>query len=394
MSLVGVFQEYVAKNQLASYNEDQVAWIFSIYVFLAFFGGLIVGPIFDLKGPRLLLILGSLFLVTGVLLMGISTAYWHFILTIGILAGSGSSLIFTPAVSSVGHFFLLRRAWATGIAATGGAAGGVVFPLMLQALLPKIGWAWSTRVLALIMVFLCAISIFLVRSNTQYDKKPARGLAPYLPDFRILKKGSFAFTTAGVFFMEWGLFIPIAYIASFALQRGVATAHFAPVLVAFLNAGSAVGRFMPGLFADKVGRFNSMILLLILCGLSAIGLWLPATVLNNPSIVRQMTIAFAVLFGFASGANISLTPVCVGQLCKTDEYGRYYATCYTIVSFGTLTGIPIAGMLLKACAGGYIGVVIFTSACYILGTLAFIIARALEVGWRLKDRDGSGWVIF
>jgi hypothetical protein len=108
--------------------------------------------------------------------------------------------------------------------------------------------------------------------------------------------------------------------------------------------------------------------------------------------VRSLTISFALLFGFASGANISLTPVCVGQLCDTASYGRYYATCYTLVAFGTLTGIPIAGLLLKVCGGGYLGVVVFTSACYVLGTMAFIVGRAKEVGWRVKGNDG--WIIF
>jgi MFS family permease len=178
------------------------------------------------------------------------------------------------------------------------------------------------------------------------------------------------------------------------VQSDAATEHFAPILVTLLNVGSAIGRFVPGLFADRVGRFNSMIVLLILCGLAALGLWLPATLIHEPNMVRDMTISFALLFGFASGANISLTPVCVGQLCRTDEYGRYYATCYTLVSFGTLTGIPIAGFLLKACGGGYLGVVIFTSVCYVFGTLSFIAGRAAEVGWRLKEKDGQGWIVF
>jgi hypothetical protein len=45
-------------------------------------------------------------------------------------------------------------------------------------------------------------------------------------------------------------------------------------------------------------------------------------------------IIFSVVFGFASGSNISLVPVCVGELCPVENYGRYYTTVYTIVSFG------------------------------------------------------------
>jgi MFS family permease len=322
-------------------------------------------------------------------------------LSIGILSGIGTSLIFTPCVSSVGHFFRARRALATGISAAGGAAGGVFFPLLLISLFPRIGWAWATRILALICGCLCIASALLVRSKVSQWKNgdenfrvTQRGIGQYLPDLRILRQKSFALTTAGVFFMEWGLFVPIAYISSFALHTGAADSHLASSMVTLLNAGSAIGRFVPGIFADRIGRFNSMICLLLLCGVAALGLWLPATVLHDMPTVRGMIILFSLLFGFASGANISLTPVCVGQLCNTGSYGRYYATCYTLVSFGTLTGIPIAGMLINLCHGSYFGVVVFTSVCYIFGTLCFVAARVLEVGWAIKSKGGKDYIIF
>jgi MFS family permease len=322
-------------------------------------------------------------------------------LSIGILSGIGTSLIFTPCVSSVGHFFRARRALATGISAAGGAAGGVIFPLLLISLFPRIGWAWATRVLAAICGCLCVASILLVRSSVgQLEKGGANfkvaqtGMSQYLPDLRILRQKSFALTIAGVFFMEWGLFVPIAYISSFALRTGAADLHLASSMVTLLNAGSALGRIVPGLFADRIGRFNSMIVLLLLCGVAALGLWLPATVLHDVPTVRGLTVLFSVLFGFASGANISLTPVCIGQLCSTRSYGRYYATCYTLVSFGTLTGIPIAGMLINLCRGSYVGVVIFTLACYVVGTLCFIAARVLEVGWAIKSENGKDYIVF
>lgn len=324
---------------------------------------------------------GSILLVASVALMSVCTQYWHFMLTIGVLAGAGTSLIFTPAVSSIGHFFFAKRGSATGLAATGGSVGGIVFPLLLQHLFPRIGWAWATRVLALIDLILCTIAVLLVRSRL-----PPKPGSSVLPDFRIFRQRAFALTTAGVFFMEWGLFIPITYIASYILSTKVVGegSSFPFVVLAILNAGSSLGRYLPGIFADIVGRFNAMILALLLCGLTTLSLWLPVSVLpGSPSAIKPLVIIYAAIFGFASGSNISLTPVCVGQLCKTSELGRYYATCYTLVAFGTLTGIPIAGALLQACAGGYIGVVIFTGGCYVLSLASFVMARREKVGWSM-----------
>lgn len=314
-------------------------------------------------------------------------------LTVGVLAGVGTSLIFTPAVSAIGHFFLQKRGSATGLAAAGGSLGGIIFPLMLQSLLPKVGFAWATRILAFILAALCLVAVLLVRSRL-----PPRPGASVIPNMRILAQPAFALTTAGVFFMEWGLFIPVTYISSYVLERKVeGGAAFAFQVLAIFNAGSCFGRYLPGLVADKIGRFNAMIIALSLCGITTLAFWLPASLLPitngvaHPA-VKPLTIVYSLLFGFASGSNISLTPVCVGQLCGTDEYGRYYATCYTLVSFGTLTGIPIAGALIQVCGGNYLGVVLFTGGCYIISLGAFIAARSLKVGWKLKGEHG--WILF
>ncbi|KAJ9629843.1 hypothetical protein H2203_002225 [Taxawa tesnikishii (nom. ined.)] len=128
MNTLGTFQAYLATHQLSEYSESQIGWIFSIYSFLAFFGGVQIGPFFDAKGPRLLVLAGSVLTALSMLLLGVCTEYWHFILVFGVVGGLGTSLIFTPAISSIGHWFQVKRGNATGIAATGGALGGIIFP--------------------------------------------------------------------------------------------------------------------------------------------------------------------------------------------------------------------------------------------------------------------------
>ena len=65
MNTVGTFQAYLSTHQLADYSPSLVGWIFSIYIFLAFFCGVQIGPIFDAKGPRWLVLAGSVSLVGG-----------------------------------------------------------------------------------------------------------------------------------------------------------------------------------------------------------------------------------------------------------------------------------------------------------------------------------------
>jgi len=72
-----------------------------------------------------------------------------------------------------------------------------------------------------------------------------------------------------------------------------------------------------------------MIGALAVCGVTSLAFWLLAATLvpaadDMPAIastaltIKALSIVYAVVFGFALGLNILLTPVCVGQLCDTS----------------------------------------------------------------------------
>lgn len=354
MNSIGIYQAWLSTHQLASLPESQISWIFGVYNFLIFFCGLQIGPIFDAKGPRVLLWIGSGLLVLMFVVLGFCEKYWHFFIVLGVLGGIGTSFIFIVPVASIGHFFLRRRGAATGLAMGGGSIGGVVFPIMLEKLAPKIGFPWASRAIGLVTLVLLLVGCVLVRGQPNAKKSdqsdPEHGekedtrqgpelkdeiqkqkrkekIKSLLPDLTILKSPLLALTTAGVFFIEWGFFIPLEYITSYALAHDISPS-LAYLMVVFLNAGSFPGRWIPGILADRVGRFNMLIATNMLSLVAVLGVWMPAD--GNVAA----TVVFSVLFGFASGSNISLVPVCVGELCPTEQYGRFYTTVYTIVSLG------------------------------------------------------------
>ncbi|PSK58618.1 Riboflavin transporter MCH5 [Elsinoe australis] len=387
---LGVYQAYLAHNQLKEYPESDIGWIPGLFAFLVFFCGVMVGPIFDAKGPRVLVAAGSVLVSLFMLLLGFCTEYWHFMLVIGFVGGLGTSMVYTVAVSVVQHWFLRRRGLATGTALTAGALAGVIFPLILQPLFDSVGFAWATRIIAFIIIGLLLVANLLIRSRLR-----PRSSGSILPDPGIFRDKAFTITTIGTFFQEWGLFIPLTYLTSYGLHSGAMSSAFAYQLVSIFNGSSLVGRVLPGLISDRLGRYNTTILTIIFSVVAPLGIWVPATVMtaNRASAlrseeadatVRNLTIAFTVLMGFGSGSNLSLTPVCIGQLCETKQYGQYFATCYTVVSFSTLTSIPIGGALLSACGGEYWGTALFTGLCYLLSLAAFTTVRVMKVGWKLS----------
>lgn len=70
MNTLATFQAYVANHQLKDHSEGQIGWIFSLYTFITFFGGIYIGPIFDKYGPRWVILAGTLCLVVS--LVGLS----------------------------------------------------------------------------------------------------------------------------------------------------------------------------------------------------------------------------------------------------------------------------------------------------------------------------------
>ncbi|KAJ0161272.1 Riboflavin transporter MCH5 [Colletotrichum tanaceti] len=368
---VATIHAYVGSHQLAGYSEGQIGWIFSTYMFLIFFCGIYVGPVFDKYGSRWLILSGTICVFVAQMLLSISTQFWHFMLAFGVLNGIGGSLLFTPSLAAVGHWFHHRRGLATGIASTGGCFGGIVYPMLLRAMFERAGWAWAIRTVAFIVLVFCGAAILLIDTRLP----PAPDASPH-PDLRILRDPAFALTTLGIFLLEWSLFIPLTYISSYAVHQGF-DLDFAYQIPTILNAGSVAGRILAGWFGDLAGPFNSNILAVALSIVACLAVWLPA------GSSTAGLVAFVVLFGFASGNNISISPVCIGKLCKTENYGRYQATAYTVASFACLLDVPVAGEIISAQNGSYRGLILFTGLIYVLSLVALLAAKVRCAGGKI-----------
>lgn len=286
--------------------------------------------------------------------------------------GLGGALLNNPAYAAIGHFFDRRRGLATGLAATAGSIGGIIFPLILQATLPRLGYPWSMRILGLILLALAVPGNLLMRTRLP----PAEQTPSLWPNLRLFLDPRLAACCGGIFFMEYGVLIPLTYVVSYAADHGLDPGE-SYILPALLNAGSVVGRAVPGLLADKWGRFNMMIFTVALCAVSILALWLPA------KGSKAVLVVFTIVLGFASGGNVSLLPVCVGQLCDSRDYGRYLSSSMLVASFGTLTGIPIGGALLRLPGEtGWTALILFSALSYVLALGFYICARVQVVGWR------------
>ncbi|KAJ5423044.1 hypothetical protein N7445_011152 [Penicillium cf. griseofulvum] len=354
LNSLGALQPWTSTHQLKDYSESSIGWIYGTYTFFLFLGGAQFGAILDSHGPLYVVLPGSIGIALSLIFLSFSQEYYQIFLSFSVLGRISASTLFTPPLAAVGHWFNVRRGWATGVAS------------------PHIGFAWAIRMIALVCAVLCSIACLTVRTRLP----PKKAVASI--DFKALNDIKYAFATLSVFFAEFAAFIPITYITSYTLHAGFDERMSYAILV-FLNLGAVFGRFLPGLVADQLGRFNVMIVNCLMCSLFTLILWLLGDLVEPDSL--GIVISYAVLFGFWSGSAISIAPVCISQVCEIQDYGKRVGTTWTLVSFGTLIALPISGAIQQHNDGEYYGLIIFGGVLYISSTIAFVISRGICKGW-------------
>lgn len=372
LNTLAVLQAWVSEHELEGMSESTIGWVFSTYAFFLYFCGAQVGPIFDAHDIRLLVVPGCVGIVASTMLLSVCKEYYQFLLTFGVLGGISASLLFNPSIAAVGHWFSKRRALATGVACTAGGVGGVIFPLIMVFMAPRVGFPWAIRTVGFLCVAASVGACMLLKKRLPPNKKAGAAI-----DLKALADPKFGMTALAVFLIEFAVFIPYTYICSYALHEGM-DLQTSLLLNALVNAGAIPGRALPGYLADRFGPMNVMCVTAGVCAMFIYALWLTA------GGSEAATIAFAILFGFWSGAGISLTPVCIGQACRTEDYGKRNGTAFFLASFGTLVGVPLAGAIVQWCDGAYYSLIIFAGGLYFLSLCAFFIARGLCAGWSLK----------
>jgi MFS family permease len=294
----------------------------------------------------------------------------------GLVGGLSGALMTTTSLSVVAHWFKARRGLAQGIAMTGSSFGGVTIPLILRSALPRYGYAWAVRIIGFIFLICFVAGNILIKARIPASAATKKKAIVSLHIFGDLR---FSFLTVSVFGFELVLFGALGILPTYATLSTSYDPDTGFFLIAILNGVSCFGRIIPGYVADKIGRFNTLLFMIIFTLFFMLVLWLP---LGDRSLSAMY--CFAALFGFGTGSWMALTPACLGQLCRAEEFGRYYGTMYFVASLATLVCIPISGELIEVV--GPQSMVAFYCAILGLSLVAFAFSR-----WACMGRR---WVVY
>lgn len=139
------------------------------------------------------------------------------------------------ATSVIPGWFDNKRGTAYGLMSTGSSVGGVIFPIMIQRLIPEVGFAWAMRAGAFVILFLLTIANLTIRSRLPPSPRPVSRAALIQP----LKETKMLLVIAGFTLLTFGVYIPINYLVVEGLASGIST-NLSQYLLAILNAGRYV----------------------------------------------------------------------------------------------------------------------------------------------------------
>lgn len=369
ISSFGVFQTYYTET--LGHSPSDISWVGSIQISLLFLIGTFSGRATDAGFFKVTVVIGSFLQVFGICMTSLCTKYWQLFVAQGVVQGIGCGLMFCPTIALAPTYFSKKRSFAMGVVACGSATGGLVFPAVVMRLLPRIGYGWTMRTLALIvLVTLIPCLLFLKQ------RLPPRKTGPIV-EWTAFKEMPYCLYAVSMFLIFWGIYVGYFYIGSFGRNVIGVSQSTSIDLLMVMNGVGIPARLILSFCADRyTGPLHILLISSFATGVIAYG-WSGVKSLSGLYI-------FAVVYGIAAAGIQALFPATLSSL-TTDlkRTGVRMGMVFSVVGVAALIGSPIAGALVQKDHGQYLYAQMFMSSCIIAGTLNLVGVRAAKLGFRL-----------
>jgi MFS family permease len=314
--------------------------------------GYFAGILIDRIGARRVILYGVGFIGVPLILMGFMTKFWQYqILCLLEVLG----YVFAGPIANqvlVAQWFRLRRGRAMGYAYLGLGLGGVVAPPMANYLIRVFGWRHALEAAGtLILLVLFPVGFWVTRSAPSDMDLLPDGVAPtqaghpspaVLPSMGIgaaIRTANFWLILIGSAFVIGAINTVIQHFILFMQDQGYSRTTASHFLSALL-ASSLAGRVLVGYVADRFAKKNAMSLFYLVIGGS-----IPLLFMAGHPVAAW---SFAILFGFAMGADYMLIPLVTAECFGVGSLGKVLAALIMGYSVGQWVAPWMAGRIFDA----------------------------------------------
>jgi len=315
--------------------------------------GLLAGVLIDRLGSRRVIQIGIWFVGLPLILMGSMMRLWqYYVLCIAEVIG----YVLTGPIPNqvlISNWFRLKRGRAMGSAYLGLGAGGAISPLLINALIQSFDWRRAFEIIgALILVVLFPVSQWITRSSpcdldllpdgitpTDAASDPASSEREHTSGVgvaRAVRSTNFWLIVTGCTFTIGAIGTVTQHLILFLTGEGYSLRSASRVSSALL-VSSLAGRVIVGYFADRYRRKNVMALFYLMLALAIPLLFATA----RPGAIW----GFALLYGFAMGADYMLIPLVTADCFGLSSLGKLLSLIITGYSLGQWFAPWLAGRI-------------------------------------------------
>ncbi|NLC45759.1 MAG: OFA family MFS transporter [Firmicutes bacterium] len=372
-----VFQTGIA-NSIFSGDNAAASLTFSLLLATLSVGGVISGKLAAKYSTRAIVIIGGIILSAGFFLASLVTENYPWLLWIGygIMGGTGMGFTYSTTIACAQKWVPHKKGFVTGLIVAALGFGGVIFTPIIERLIahfggPEVGELPTFMVLSGLFLFVCTIGgLFLSNPPQEENKTKAQRTDAddsSLSPSQVLRDYRFYLIAVSMMLACMGGLMMIAFAKPIAVAKGLAETATIGVLV--ISLFNSLGRLFWGMVSDRLGRKNTIVLLL--AGSAVLSL------LVN-SVNGYLIYVLIGFIGFFYGGFLSTFPS-----ITADVFGpKYMATNYGMV----LVGFGAGAIASSYIAGHYKNVAaqdislmfpafIIAAACAVLGIVLMLLLK-------------------
>jgi len=379
---------------------SKCALIGSLSIGQTFFLSFLVGILSDKIGLRLTSIIGSVLATLG---MGLSAWLYQRIevlyFTYGIMFGTGASLIYTPSLTILGHYFKRKLGVVNGIVTAGSSVFTIGLSFVNQHILEHYGLAPCLQMMTGLcsVLILCAFSFVpvLTTQPASAEKSSSRCLrivesVLYLPNW---KNKKFVVWTLAIPLALFGYFVPYVHLPRFAEMIPLDSdpqrnGEKASQLIMCIGVSSGLGRLVSGFLADRplVRRDGNRILLqqVSFVSIGVCTMLLSAAQMFGGNVFMAL-LCFCFILGIFDGCFITMLGPIAFDLCGPAGAGQAIGFLLALCSIPLTIGPPMAGFIYDT-VGDYTPAFLAAGIPPIVGATVMFSIRC----FKSEEEDESG----
>jgi len=334
-----------------------VTVLFSLGLVVSAIAGVPVGRMLDRRGPRAVMVIGSVFGVVGLVIVALAPAPWLFALGWAVAGAGQSAVLYQAAFTVIARRYVRRRRAAMTVLTLAGGLASTIFAPIVAGLLSVIDWRSTFLILAgALGVITIPLHAFTLESR--WPAAADRTSAPAGTGVRaVLRTRRFWLLQVAMLLLAIGLFMATLAVIPLFTEKGMGY-ELAAWALGLLGAGQVAGRLLYLAIPHTAAPWVPLTVTAVAAAAALAALAL----VPGP---EWLLIVIAIIAGAVRGAQTLVQGSAVIERWGAENYGAINGVFAAPLTVVTALG-PALGPIVATGVGGYEAMAVIAAGAALL----------------------------